>query len=64
MKNIIKASIAGIATFIVIYLIGSFVQVSFDIKQWTELARIIVGLYGGIQSIIIFCGVLCALEGY
>ena len=51
MTNTITSILAGIVTFFLFYLLGAFVELSFDISKWTEAARVIVGVMGGVLSI-------------
>lgn len=53
MKNIITSILAGVISFVLFYLIGAFVQTSFDITKWSESARVLVGSFGGIVSIFV-----------
>ena len=51
MKNTITSILAGLVTFLLFYLLGAFVELSFDISKWAEGARVIVGAIGGTLSI-------------
>ena len=53
MKNTITSILAGLIIFLLFYLIGAFVQMSFDITKWSESARVLVGSFGGIVSIFV-----------
>lgn len=54
----LKGIIFGLALFIAVYLIGAFVMTDFNIANWTETARVIVGVLGG------GCGITIALAIY
>jgi hypothetical protein len=55
MKHIINIVFILLSVFLVIYLLGSFSQASFDISQWTEHARGITAVFIGL------CMFLCLM---
>ena len=56
-KNLIISILYGALIFAFMYLIGSFVQISFDISKWSQDARFIVGALGGFTSLIIMIAI-------
>lgn len=50
LKNLIN----GILVFIFFYLIGSFIEVSFDISKWSPDARFLIGVFGALSSAVVF----------
>jgi hypothetical protein len=50
--NLVTIASSGIVVFLIIYLIGAFIQVSFDISTWSIDARILVGTLGGLLSFV------------
>jgi hypothetical protein len=57
LKNLIISISFGALIFLFLYLIGSFVQISFNISKWSEDARFIVGALGGLTSLIIMIAI-------
>lgn len=53
MKNIAIFAFLFLLTFSLFYLVGAFVQVSFDISKWTETSRGCVGVFGFLFSVIV-----------
>lgn len=53
MKNIIYFTITFLFSFSLFYLLGSFYSVSFDISKWSDDARSIVSVIGGLFSFVI-----------
>lgn len=58
MKTLITSTLSGILSFLIFYLLGAFVQASFDISIWSIDARILVGILGGSISIIIMLAII------
>jgi uncharacterized membrane-anchored protein YitT (DUF2179 family) len=50
MKNIFKATLYGLLTFLFFYLLGAFFSTSIDISKWEIDTRFIVALFGGTFS--------------
>ena len=50
MKNLIIRFCIFIFTFFLFYLIGAFVNVSFDLSKWTEVSRIAIAIFGTFVS--------------
>lgn len=57
MKHILM----GLAVFAVIFLIGAFIEVSLDIRQWPESTRAFVGLMGLICAAV-YAGAAYAID--
>ena len=57
MKNIITSILAGLLMFCLFYLIGAFIEVSFDISKWSIDSRIMVGAIEGVFSFIVMFSV-------
>lgn len=57
MKKL-KGITYGFTLFIAVYLIGAFIMTDFNISNWTETARVLVGVLGG------GCGITIALAIY
>lgn len=53
MKQL-KNFINGILVFIFFYLIGSFIEGSFDIAKWSPNARFQIGVFGALSSAVVF----------
>lgn len=53
IKFLLLSTLIGAFAFLLIYLIGSFAQASFNINQWSTSAREIVAIMGGVISIAI-----------
>lgn len=45
--KLFKAFAVGLATFLIAYLLGAFVAISFDITQWDGTVRGMVAVLGG-----------------
>jgi len=56
-KNLIVSILYGALIFAFMYLIGSFVQISFDISKWSEDARVIVGAFGGFITLVLIIAI-------
>lgn len=52
IKNFVIGIISGIFVFSIFYLLGAFMQISFDISKWSEDARVLVGIFGGFFGIL------------
>ena len=52
MNKKLEAVLAGFFVFGLFYLVGSFVETDFNIKNWEPVARIIVGVIGVIFAAI------------
>lgn len=52
MKNTLKAISATIFLFFLIYLIGCFIEASFNILIWDKGTRACIGLFGGLLSLL------------
>jgi len=50
MKKELKTILVGFFVFALFYLVGSFVESDFNIKNWEPGARALVGIYGGITA--------------
>ena len=50
-----KELIIAIVTILLIYLIGCFINLSFNIYYWTGVSRILVGLMAPVIAFV-FCG--------
>ena len=57
MRNIITSILAGLLMFCLFYLIGAFIEVSFDISKWSIDCRIMVGAIGGVFSFFVMFSV-------
>lgn len=53
MKNIKYRILIGLCVFLYIYLMSSFFESSFNIKDWSEATRFTTSLFGGILTIIL-----------
>jgi hypothetical protein len=51
--KVITAISLSLTIFFAIYLTGSFVNASFDLKEWSKTTREVFGGFGGIISLII-----------
>jgi len=52
MENL-KTIALGILTFLIIYLLGSFNEATFYIKDWNELTRFFITFIGGLAAIVV-----------
>jgi hypothetical protein len=50
-KNLIICILSGALVFLLFYLLGAFVQTSFNIREWSESTRGVVAIMGGFFSI-------------
>jgi len=50
MKKVITTILLGLSIFGFVYLIGCFVNASFDINKWSDLGRALVAVFGGFFS--------------
>jgi hypothetical protein len=57
-KTIINSILSGALVFLIFYLLGAFVQTSFNILQWSQNARGVVGIIGGFFSLTVMCCIL------
>lgn len=55
MKKVIIGVIIMTVLFSLFYLMGAFVETSFNIALWNEMTRYMVGVMGGIASILLAC---------
>jgi hypothetical protein len=62
MKNVILGFVAGCSLFTIAYLLGSFVNTSFDIAKWTVDSRESVGGIGGLISIMVVIATISLLH--
>lgn len=53
LKRFFKTIILSVIVFTLFYLMGSFVELTFNIFDWSRDARIAVGILGGMFSIAI-----------
>lgn len=53
MKALISAFSTMVIFFLLFYLLGCFVQNSFNISNWTDTARSLIGCMGGLTSIVL-----------
>lgn len=51
MKQLFKSILHGVLLFTSFYLIGAFVNSDFNIVNWSQDARVLVGVLGGFLSI-------------
>jgi hypothetical protein len=51
MNKKLEAVLAGFFVFGLFYLVGSFIETDFNIKNWELGTRIIVGVFGAIFAI-------------
>lgn len=49
----IKSIVMGVTILLIIYLMGCFISVSFDITKWDEGGRVMVGIFGPTLSTLI-----------
>ena len=49
--KLLKATAAGAFAFFVVYLLGAFFSMSFDISTWYEGCRFFVAVVGGLVAI-------------
>ncbi len=54
MKKMLKYFLYGIALWIMIYLIGSFIAADFNLMKWHEVLRVFIGLIGTCFTIAVF----------
>lgn len=52
MKNILTSTLTLLSIFGLFYMLGVFVQASFDITQWSFMGRYVIGVLGGIFAIV------------
>ena len=52
MKKFILATIAGLYSFALWYIIGAFYSTSFDITSWSVETRAVISMFGGLTSFI------------
>jgi len=52
-NRVITSITLSLTIFFAIYLIGSFINAKFSIKEWTEESRSMSGGFGGIISLVI-----------
>jgi hypothetical protein len=57
MKKFVKVFSLGLFVFGIFYLLGVFIEVSFNILNWKENTRILVSSLGGTISVfaMVFC---------
>lgn len=53
MQILLKSLFFGALAFTLVYLIGVFIQADFNIRNWDEAARVLVGIFGGGCAIVI-----------
>lgn len=53
MKLILMTLFYSLLIFGIFYLLGSFIETTFDIKEWSSESRGVVGVLGGACSIIV-----------
>jgi hypothetical protein len=53
MKNILTRVLIGLTTFLIIYLLISFVKLTLNFTQWNEEARFAFILFGSLISLFI-----------
>jgi hypothetical protein len=53
MKIIIYSLLYSLLIFGLFYLIGSFIETTFDIREWDSASRGVVGVFGGFASILV-----------
>lgn len=53
MKKILTALLVAFTVFALIYLLGAFQQVSFNIENWSSDARLGVAFFGGFFALFI-----------
>lgn len=54
MKNVVYSILSGALMFFAFYLIGSFINASFDISTWNEIGRLYLGNLGGFFGFLAF----------
>lgn len=52
MKLLTKSSIGFISAFIILYLFGSFYEVSFNIAEWQDVTRLFIVMFGFLFGIV------------
>jgi hypothetical protein len=57
-KTVITSILSGAFTFFLFYLLGAFITTTFNISQWSETARVVVGVFGGFFSLTVICCIL------
>jgi hypothetical protein len=57
-KTVIISILSGAFAFFLFYLLGAFITTTFNISQWSENARIVIGTFGGFFSLTIMCTIL------
>ncbi len=55
MKKIIVGVIIMTVLFSLFYLMGAFVETSFNIALWNEMTRGVVGVFGAMVSMVLAC---------
>ena len=53
MQILLKSLFYGALAFTLVYLIGAFIQADFNIHNWDEAARVLIGTFGGIFAIVV-----------
>jgi len=54
IMKVVKSILAALLTFLMFYLIGCFVETSFDLSKWKTDTRVAVAIFGGIFSLVAF----------
>lgn len=49
----LKSGLIGVCLFAMFYLIGSFIEASFNINIWQQITRGIIGAAGGVFTIML-----------
>jgi hypothetical protein len=57
-KTVIISILSGLFVFFLFYLLGAFITTTFNISQWSETARVVVGIFGGFFSLTVMCSIL------
>lgn len=51
MKNILFRLLLGVLAFLLVFLIGAFLEASLNIKEWGEVFRQVVAMFGVIFAL-------------
>lgn len=52
--KIINALLAGVSACLFAYLIGAFIGMSFNIAEWADIGRAMIGVFGGFAGLVAF----------
>ena len=58
MKTLFISLCSGLFVFFVLYLLGAFVAISFDISEWEPIGRFAVASFGFFCALYVFTAVI------